>query len=266
MPALEVVTARGTAIGATLAPLTLLTGDSRQLRNGRGQILMLNSWVKSQVSGEYRIRSAAMHDDVDGIRGNHVLAEVYPQLPYGAAELLRAQDNLTFELSGSAVVGDMEFLSVLTYYEQIDGIAANLISLTELASRFKKKLGTTNTIATVATGEYGGGEAINVERSNFKPNTDYAILGANISALCHLVGIRGSFSGNVRMGIPGNAANREVVQSWFIWLSQAYGLPLIPVFNSAEVGSILVDAVQDENGADVLVNLICAELGPRMAA
>jgi hypothetical protein len=39
-------------------------------------------------------------------------------------------------------------------------------------------------------------------------------------------------------------------------------MPLIPVFNSANKGGILIDAAQDENGTDVTVNSIFAELSP----
>jgi hypothetical protein len=43
-------------------------------------------------------------------------------------------------------------------------------------------------------------------------------------------------------------------------LSTAFGMPLVPFFSAENKSGLLVDAVQDENGADVTVTSIFAEL------
>jgi len=75
--------------------------------------------------------------------------------------------------------------------------------------------------------------------------------------------MRGADVGNLGLGGPGNEVIRELTRKWFLWLSEETGLPLIPVFNSANKGAILIDGAQDENGADTTVTSIFAELAPR---
>ena len=64
------------------------------------------------------------------------------------------------------------------------------------------------------------------------------------------------------MGGPGEETERELTSDWFVRLSRAYGIPLIPVFSAENKGGITVEGVQDENGADVTVTSIFAELKP----
>jgi hypothetical protein len=71
---------------------------------------------------------------------------------------------------------------------------------------------------------------------------------------------RGVDTGNLGVGGPGTDLLKELTQKWFIWLSERTGLPCIPVFNSANRAGILLDASQDENGLDVIVNSIFVEL------
>ena len=42
----------------------------------------------------------------------------------------------------------------------------------------------------------------------------------------------------------------------------AHQMPLIPVFNSANKDAILIDGVQDENGTDVTLTSLLAQLKP----
>jgi hypothetical protein len=51
------------------------------------------------------------------------------------------------------------------------------------------------------------------------------------------------------------------VNYWFKRLAIAYGLPLIPIINSANKGGTQVEVVGDENGGTANVTLWLAELG-----
>jgi hypothetical protein len=121
-------------------------------------------------------------------------------------------------------------------------------------------MGNENSISTGTAGGWSGEEAINVEFDNFKANTDYALMGYLVSAECLAVRWRGSDTGNLGVGGPGTIDQRDLTARWFCTLSDEFGLPLIPVFNSANKSSILVDCAQDENGADVVVTSLFAEL------
>jgi hypothetical protein len=47
---------------------------------------------------------------------------------------------------------------------------------------------------------------------------------------------------------------------WFVDLARMTGVPAIPVFNSANQPGLLVDGLQDENGTDVTLTSILAQL------
>ena len=51
-------------------------------------------------------------------------------------------------------------------------------------------------------------------------------------------------------------------RSWFLWLSKLFGMPLIPVFNSANKSGILVDVADDENATAHTVTSLLVELAP----
>ena len=67
-------------------------------------------------------------------------------------------------------------------------------------------------------------------------------------------------AGQTICGGPGNDTSKHITANWFKLLSEQIGVALIPVFNSANVDNVLIDGVQDENGTDVTVNTILAEL------
>jgi hypothetical protein len=121
-------------------------------------------------------------------------------------------------------------------------------------------MGQENTIATGVAGGWSGSEAINAEFPNFKANTDYALVGYIVSAECLAVRWLGSDTGNLGVGGPGWIERPDLTSEWFIQLSNRFDLPLIPVFNSSNQGAFLIDAAQDENGADVTVTSILAQL------
>lgn len=124
-----------------------------------------------------------------------------------------------------------------------------------------------NSLATGTAGGYSGEEAVNVESDLFKANTDYALLGYTVAPVAGatdggaaVVRWRGADTGNLGIGGPANDLKKFLTNSWFIDLSNKTGLPCIPVFNSANRAGILLDAAQDENGVDILVTSIFAEL------
>jgi hypothetical protein len=93
-----------------------------------------------------------------------------------------------------------------------------------------------------------------------KGNQDYAWLGSRVGVECAAVCMRGADTGNLRCAVPGNELAGELTSNWFVSLSRAFGMPLIPVFSSANRAGITVDAVQDENAAAVPVSHLFARL------
>jgi len=262
MAALELISGFVTAPGATLTALTMSSGDSLTVRLGTSgrKILLLNAWTDNQSAGILRIRSPRLHDNVQCMRFDAYASIVRPVMPWGIPQGLYSQDTLTVELSGSGVAGDIETACLLIYYEDLPGIAGRFIDRKTLQSRMVNIMTVENTLSLGTAGGWSGAEAINAEYDLFEANTDYALMGYLVSAECAAVRWRGSDTGNIGVGGPGDDSDQYLTSSWFVRLSDQYGLPLIPVFNSANKASIYIEGAQDENGVDVTVSSIFAQL------
>jgi len=260
--ALELLVGFVTAPDTALTALTMASGNSATVRAASegSQVHLVNCWADNQGAGILRIKSPRMHDNVQGIRLPVIVANPQELMPQGLLQKLYPQDSLTLELSGSATTGDIETAAFLLYYEDLPGVTANLISSSELKSKLINILSVENTLATGTSGGYSGEEAINAEYDLLRANTDYAILGYQVSAQCAAIRWRGVDFGNLGVGAPGQITNQRNSSTFFMDLADKTGLDTIPVFNSANKSSLLIDAAQDENGTDVLVTTILAEL------
>lgn len=261
--AIELLTGTVVAPGATITATTPASGNSYTIRNARADsvVYLLQAWVYSHASGVLRIRSPQLHDNVQGIRVRHVAGEVDPLLPSDVLQQLKPQDTLAVELSGSATAGDIETACLLVYYEDLPGIEGRFISVDELKDRAKHIVTVENTLSFGTSGGYSGDETLKSEFDLLKANRDYAILGFHVSAPCACVRYRSSDFGNLGLGGPGNNKDKEITGEWFVRMSRIAGVPLIPVFNSANAGAIFVDGAQNEDATSVTVTTILAELG-----
>lgn len=262
MPAMQVVSAMGTAINTTLAALTAVSGDSLAVPNFdlNKKAWLLQVWCDVQLAGTLRIRSPKFHDNVNGIRIDTIASDAQPLMPMGVAQRLYPNDNLTVELAGSSTGGDIETVTMLQVYEDLPGIQARLIAPEELMRRTEQVLTVENTISTGTAGGYSGAEGVGAEIDQFQNGVDYAILGFKTDTETATIGWRAPDFGNQRVGGPGDETHLHAYSGWFVKLSKLYGLPLIPVFNGQNKASVLIDAVQDENGADPTVTTWLAKL------
>lgn len=262
MPALEVISGSVLGIVADFTALTMATGDSNIIRAAEDDtdVFLLNVWADAFGQNELRIRSPLLHDNVQGIRLDVAALQTSPLLPYLTKSRLIPQDTLTIEF-GAIAGATRDCASLLIYYASLPGIDADLRSPEEVQAAMKHIMAVENTITIATGGIYDGAEAINAEFDQFKANTDYAILGMVTNVEACTVRYRASAWGNLGVGIPANQDNASLTANWFPFISQQTGLPLIPVFNSADRGNVLIDALQDHNVANVLLTTILAELG-----
>lgn len=260
--ALELVGAAGTAISATISALAAVTGDSLAVRAGAQEkrIDLVQFWTDVQVAGTARIRSARMHDNVQGIRVDTIISDLYPLMPPGMRQRLYPNDVIVAELAGSAVAGDVEYLMMLLLYEDLAGAAGRFIGEDELKRRAINMFTVENTIATGATPAWAGSEALNAEFDQFHAGGQYALVGYVVDTEAPAIGYRGPDTANYRVGGPGIETDRATTRDWFIKLSRSLGEPLIPVISAENKAGTLIDALQDENGADVTVTSYFVEL------
>ncbi|MDP4267766.1 MAG: hypothetical protein Q8880_10095, partial [Bacteroidota bacterium] len=232
MPALQTISGYVTAPSTTLTALTMGSGDSNVIKafsNSRAFIIGMHT--KSQTAGNYRIRSSNLHDVSKGI---NVYSKVGVTVNHIAdvPQPVVSQDTLIMEMSGSATSGDIEIAGATIYYENLSGSNTRLINPSELAQRAVNIVTNENTLALGTAGGYSGEEALNAENDLLKANTDYALVGYQVSAIAGIIGIRGADTGNLRIGMPAGL-DVAVTRNYFIDLSKVFGLPLIPVINSA---------------------------------
>lgn len=260
--ALELIGAQGTAIGATLAALAAATGDSLAVRSTpeNKRVDLVQFWTDVQVAGTARIRSPRLHDNVQAIRVDTIISDLYPLMPWGMKQRLYSNDVLSVDLAGSAVAGDIEYVLMLLLYEDLGGAAARFISVDELMRRAINLSSVENTISTGATIAWAGSEGINAEFDQFHAGGQYALIGYVVDTEVPAIAWRGPDTSNYRVGGPGLETDRSVTQDWFLKLSRALGVPLIPVISAENKAGTLIDALQDENGADTTVISYWVEL------
>lgn len=259
---LELVSGHVTAPSTTFTAWTVHSGNSLTVRNGdlSKKTYLLDLWADNQTAGSIRVRSPRLHDDVQGLRFTALSSDVKPLMPRGYLQRLIPQDTLTVEQTGSGTSGDIESGALLLYYEDVPGVAARLMTADDVMKKVVNIFTGENTLSLGTSGGYSGEEAINADFDNFKANTDYALLGYMVSAECAAIRWRGGDTSNLGVGGPGDDTGAHYTRDWFTRLSRLSGLPTVPIFNSANKAGILIDGVQDENGTDVTVTSIFAQL------
>lgn len=258
---LELIGGGATAPSTTLTAIAMAVAGSNQIKAHPGRVWLLPFWVDSQAAGICQIRSARMHDGVNGLRTRHVASEVYPLIGPGVATKLYTQDTLTIELTGSGTAGDIENFAGLIYYEGgLAGSTGRFIDNETRLARQKDLVSVENAITAGTAGGFSGGAVLGASIQNLKANTDYALLGFMVSTEVCSVSYMGPDTGGIRVGGPGHEMNKLVNQDWFVWLSNTYGRPLIPVINSANRGVTIVEVQNDENANSPVVTTFLAEL------
>jgi hypothetical protein len=267
--ALEVISGYTIAEGTTYTALTMNGSDSATIRSFdmTKSAYLLAQWGYTTLTGHFRIRSPRLHDNVQGIHIITPALNTDPQLhSLVFKQPLYAQDTLIFEMAANAAnAGDCDIGAALIYYPELPGVQGNFISPANLDKNGKHIMGQWVTITPVASGNYTGQVAINSTNDNFQANMWYALLGAVTDLQCGVIRVQGVDIGNLGVGIPGAFSVPSLASRWFVFLSQAYNLPLIPCFNSANKGSIFVSICQNQTAAATHVYLLMVLLGPTIS-
>jgi hypothetical protein len=264
--ALEVIAGFVTNPGATLTTLTMSTGLSATIRGtdtSKGT-WMLSTWAFNATAGEFRITSPRLHDQAQGIRNRVTAALAGPLVPghtnAGFAQRLYAQDNVTMQLSGGGA--ELDTAAMLIGYDDLAGIAGRFIDTATLRKSGVNIVTAEVTVTAVATGNFGGAVAINSSFDNLIANTDYAVMGGMTDTRGCVIGITAVDFGNLRVGFPAEPSLRDETQNWFLQLSEAFRAPYIPVFNSANKTTTLIDVQTTGTGGTYIINLELVQLAP----
>ena len=260
--AMELITGRAVAPTATLTTVTMSAGNSATVRAAApdSAAWLLSAWALNQTAGQLQIRSPLLHDNVRGMRFQVPAGTPRPVFHSLPAQRLFSHDALTIELSGSVTAGDIEQMGAIILYDDLPGVNANFLSPEDVWNRAINIVTVENTITTTAGGGYTGEELLNAESALLRSNTEYARVGFCVRANCNAVRWRSSDWGNLGIGGPGIVSATEITSHWFEQLSIIHNKPLIPVFNSDNIGSLLIDAMVDENATAIPVSTILVQL------
>jgi hypothetical protein len=253
------VTGRVTNPSSTITALTANSGDSFAVRSFRDntKAYLLDMWAEEGTVGIFRITSPNLHDQSQALRFRVALS-ANPLMPYEAMQPLQQNDVLTVALSGGG--SEIDVGAFLVYYADLPGSDARLATWEQIAPLIQQVYVSEQQLTSGGTGgQYGGSQAINTNFDNFLRNKDYALLGYIVDTACAVVGITGGDTGNYRVGGPG-PVDPKITREWFVWNSIRTGLPMIPIFNAANVGGIVIDLAKVATSTAVNVSLIFAEL------
>lgn len=268
MAAIDTIASFQTTVGSTLAAGVFATGDTGTVRNfpQPGHARLLAAYYDDVTTAlPCRIRSALLHDNVDGIQFDPGSSALTMLLPRSILQYLQPQDLLTFELSTAAATGKA-LLAAGIYYDQLPGTMARLYSRGDIQGNVDniKPLR-----VAIGSGANTAGQwldtVLTTTENLLHANTDYAVLGISFTQAVAAVGIKGADTGNLRICATGGVNNPQGPE-YFVRLSEETGLPTIPVFNSANAGGTFVSLISSAaTAAAGVVSVILAELSHNMA-
>lgn len=278
-PAYEVVTGyatEATTTAGTYFALTANSGQSFAVRqaNGVPAASMLAPWVEGKAAGYLQIKSPRMHDTTIGttfaFQADSANFSGIPLEDDDYDEPVYSTDILTVQATTAAsqTASTSYAAGIPFYYPDLPGVSANLMSWSQLQglANVGSKVGdhyvswvSATTAATA--GQIGTTVAINSTNDQFKANHSYALLGYLPQAQVCSVLVQGVDTGNLYVGGPGTLDVRST-RNYFVRLSIAQGLPLIPVIQANNKGTTFV-AVQDviTTSTAVVVGLVWMDLG-----
>jgi hypothetical protein len=246
-PAIDTVTATVTAAAAGGSAAAAVSGDSLAIRATNGRVRLINAWIDTDAAGFVQITSPKLHDNTRGIRFRTATHQPYPLLPYETMQDLYSVDNLAVTIASVAGAGKIDNLMLMLYYDDLQGIQANLIDVPTLEKRRLETVTVEYAPGAPASGStYSGLAAITAQSDLLKRGSSYALVGYQVSANVTGLTVRGADTGNLRIPMPGYFPGGFGSGSWFYDLSMYTTLPLIPVFQANNSPAIFVEQISND--------------------
>lgn len=258
--ALSLVSGFVTNPGATLTGLTVNSGESLTVPSFTpGTVAkIIAAWSPGVSAGVMRIRSPRLHDLSQGIRLQRGAAN-FDNLLHGITnQPLYPSDVLIDEITGGGAETDMG--AMLQWFQDLPGVAARLANPSDIMSRIRNVAGVEVDLTSGTVGAYGTPRALNFSFDTLKANTDYAILGYEMSVKVGVLCVFGPDTGNQHVGGPGSLSVWDTAE-WFVQMSEDEGVPCIPIINGNNKGATFAQIADVGNATASNVSLIMAELG-----
>lgn len=258
---MEIIDTFVTNPGSTITATATFPGDVLAIRsfNSPSKAWLLSAWAAAATAGVARVRSPRLHDNVQGIRFRNATSQVPRDLlTEYTQQQIYSQDTLITEESGGGA--ETDGFSLMTYYQDIGGIAARLTTIDAIAARIVELVNVEVAVGSgAAVGARSAATALNGTFDLLIANQDYALLGYETDTTGLSVGVRGPDTGNLRVGGPMTTEKIET-RDWFVRLGKRLGEPCIPIINQANRAATLVDTSQVVAGVAANITLVMAQL------
>jgi hypothetical protein len=258
----------GTTGGTFADTLTANSGDALAVANFQdGEANLLELWGNDSTSvmeGQMiYTRPQSTHDQSHGLRFQNASLLAGSAAKVGAQEYLPGKvgfqlyksDTATIQVTSTAA--DNCAVSYNILYDDLPGAAGVFITPAQAATLQNSIVGINVAAVTSSTrGAYGASRAFNTDDARLHANTWYCICGYTLQTPVMTVSLIGPDWGGQRIGGPGDPLTFRT-GSWFFDQSDRWQKPLVPCFNSNNVGNVLVAladvAAQSTPGLDFIL-------------
>lgn len=244
---------------AALTGLTMAGGDSLTVRSFSTSAQAYLEAVISEAStaGQVRVKSPMFADNVAGITLPTSEKPSEFLLPREVGQRLVTQDTLVAQATSGAA--DSTVVALRNYYTDLTGASARLHSWGDIAGNIRNiKALEVDCVTAAGIGSWSD-TVITTTEDTLWANTDYALLGYDVSAAVAVVGLKGSELNNFRVCGPGATSTLDISE-YFVTFSDRMGTPHIPVVNSANKDSIFVSTAANAASVATKIYLILAQL------
>lgn len=260
---LQFYTSTSTGAGSFIVG-TNFTGSIPNIRNfaATDYAKLLAFGRKGATAGTGRMRSALMHDDVQGIRVRALAADPTSHIPHWIPNLMYAQDSPIID--GDGTNAEVEAYVIAIYYSNLPGVAARLHMPGDILPNIDQIVAQQVTISAVAPPATATA-LITSLYNTLKANRDYAVLGYQSDTPLLAVGLQGADTGNL---IAGGPCPTDIFKTrdYFIRESEEFGIPLIPVINAANAPATNVVVANDIVAASANVTFILGLLRQNLSS
>jgi hypothetical protein len=261
---LETIAGRAVNPGAALPGLQLTnnTGSSFTVRETNNNTIahLEGMWAKGATAGVFNIHSPRMHDNTTGLSFPVAVNAPIDFLAQSPSTPLVGNDPLLAFITGGAAETDCGYATIA--YDDIQGIDSNLATEPEITPRVKNILTVRVTVSGAVTlGDWSPGTAINATDDKLHADEQYAVLGMVPTNQVGAIAIAGADTGNLKVGMPGDAAALAFDARYYFLLQSRYsGLPFVPIIKANNKGTTQLFQSDNAAGANNDVFVVLAEL------
>lgn len=250
--------------GATFTAVTMASGDSNRVREfSRGSQCALHAITRQgATSGAIRIFSAVMHDVVRGI------TIITPETPTSAVlepfvgEPMQPADTLTIQ--GTGGTAETEVGTATFWYQDVLGLQARLFKYSDIQGAVEHLKPVEIDCTPNGSAGTWSDTALNNTEDLLKADRKYAVLGYLTDTAVASVAVKGSETGNVRIGGPGLTTS-YFTSRWFVDQAIYHNLPYIPVISANNKAAIFASIITTATSGTVKVQLMLALLAASFA-